>query len=81
MRHRIGDKQCPDSIGRLIVWDLTAGRLHLVAQAGGRFRELAISPDGSRLAAAREEFFPSQEEFFRGKMVRDVMLWSLSSSP
>jgi hypothetical protein len=80
MRHRIGDKRRPDPIGRLIVWDLTAGRLRLVAQAGGRFRELAFAPDGSRLAAAREEFFPSQEKFYRGKMVRDVMLWSLSSS-
>jgi hypothetical protein len=61
--------------------DPTASQHRLVAQARGRFRELAFAPDGMRLAAAREEFFPSQEKLDRGKTVRDVTLWSLSSSP
>ena len=35
-------------------------------------------PDGSRLAAASEQFFSSdQGAFYLGKMERHVMLWSL----
>jgi hypothetical protein len=64
-------------IGRLIVWNLTTGRNRLVAQAGGRFSALAFAPDGSRLAAAREQFFPGEGWIYLGKMERDVMLWSL----
>jgi WD40 repeat protein len=66
-----------DVIGRLIVWDLTTGRNRLVAQAGGRFSALAFAPDGSRLAAAREQFFSAEGPIYLGKTERDVMLWPL----
>jgi WD40 repeat protein len=75
--HPVGESGQPEMIGRLIVWDLTAGRHRLDAQSGGRFSALAFAPNGSRLAAAREEFFFSDDWFSRGKTVRDVMLWSL----
>jgi WD40 repeat protein len=75
--HRVGDKSGAATIGRLIVWDLTTGRQRLAAQAGGRFTALAFAPDGSRLAAAREETFSIDERLRLGTTVRDLMLWSL----
>jgi hypothetical protein len=59
-------------------WVLAWNRL--VAQAGGRFTALAFAPDGSTLAAARQEVFFDPVEFVRWRTVRDVMLWSLDSS-
>jgi WD40 repeat protein len=78
--HRVGDPRRAETIGRLIVWNLAAGRQHLVAQAGGRFSALAFAPDGSRLAAAHEEIFWGEEPFDLGTMVRDVMFWPLDRS-
>jgi hypothetical protein len=75
--HRVGDKPGVTSIGRLTVWDLTTGRQCRIAQAGGRFTALAFAPDGSRLAAAREETFSIDERLRLGTTVRDVVLWSL----
>ncbi len=66
-----------DVIGRLIVWDLTTGRNCLVAQAGGHFSALAFAPDGSRLAAAREQFLSDEGPIYLGKTERDVMIWPL----
>jgi WD40 repeat protein len=75
--HRVEDRDSAQWVGRLIVWDLTTRRHRLVAQAGGRFSAVAFAPDGSRLAAAREEFSDSGDRFYWGDTVRDVMLWSL----
>jgi len=63
------------------VWDLTERRHRIVAQASGRFSALAFVADGSTLAAAREEYVYGGERFEGWKIVRDVMLWSLDSSP
>jgi hypothetical protein len=76
------DASPQEAVGRLIVWELSGRSQHLVAQANGSFTALAFSPDGSTLAAAREEFFPSGEPWQEwGETVRDVMLWPLKSSP
>ena len=64
----------------MIVWDLAWGRQRLAAQAGGYFTALYFAPDGSRLAAAREEYVDVDERLKMWKKVRDVMLWSLDSS-
>ncbi len=80
LRDRIhigADTNHTEKIGRLIVWDLTTGQKRLIAQAGGNFSALSFAPDGSRLAAAREQFFRDEGPWYLGKTERDVMLWSL----
>jgi hypothetical protein len=70
-----------EKVGRLIVWDLTGRGHRIVAQAGGSFSALAFAADGSTLAAAREECVDPGEGLKGWKIVRDVRLWSLDSSP
>jgi WD40 repeat protein len=70
------DAEARESAARVIVWDLAARRQCLAASAHGRFSAVTVAPDGSAVAAAREEEIFDEGWPPSGKTVRDVLLWS-----